>query len=90
MLTKPNAKLSGLQDVLCIVIIHRMNCYHNLALKFYVKRYTMDQKTRKAECGLCTAIAVCGFKLGELFTLDLSKEHLHFPLVEGTVQEDFY
>ena len=39
---------------------------------------------------------VCCLKPGELFTLDLSKEHLHFPLVEGislsnrTAQEDFY
>ena len=73
-----------------------MDCYHKLALKFYVKRYTMDQKTRKAGCTLWTAIVVCCLKPGELFTLDLSKEHLHFPLVEGislsnrTEQEDFY
>ena len=96
MLTKPNAKLCSLQEVLCIVIIHQMDCYHKLALKFYVKRYTMAQKTRKAGCGLCTAIVVCCLNTGELFTLDLSKEHLHFPLVEGislsnkTGQEDFY
>ena len=73
-----------------------MNFYHNLAVMFYVKRYTMDQKTRKAGCSLCTAIVVCCFNLAELFTLDLSKEHLRFPLVEQislsnrTAQEDFY
>ena len=56
----------------------------------------MDQKTRKAGCGSCTAIVLCCFKPCELFTLELSKEHLHFPVVEWislsnrTAQGDFY